>query len=137
CVATGRGVRAGPAGVRHPATEARMIPVFDTLHWLRPDWLRALAALPLLAGGWGQRRRRAKVWREAVDPRLLGHLLDRGDKTRDRLALAIGAMGYALAVLALAGPSWRQSEQPSWQGQAPLVVALDLSSASLAGDLPP
>jgi Ca-activated chloride channel family protein len=114
-----------------------MIPPFDTLHWLRPDWLWAMAVLPLLAGWWWQRRRRANVWHEAVDPHLLAHLLDRGDKVRGRLALAIGMLGYVLAVLALAGPSWRQSEQPSWQGQAPLVIALDLSSASLAGDLPP
>src|SRR5690606_15571528 len=42
-----------------------------------------------------------------------------------------------IAVLALAGPSWRQGEQPLLQGEAPLVVALDLSSAILASDLPP
>jgi Ca-activated chloride channel family protein len=63
-----------------------MIPAFDALHWLRPDWLWAMAALPLLAGWWWQRRRRANVWREVVDPHLLAHLLDRGDKTRGRLA---------------------------------------------------
>ena len=33
--------------------------------------------------------------------------------------------------------SWRQREQPLWQTRAPLVVALDLSSAILANDLPP
>ncbi len=114
-----------------------MISTFDALHWLRPDWLWAIAALPLLAGWWWQRRRRASIWRDAVDPHLLAHLLDRRDQVRGGLALAIGVAGYALAVLALAGPSWRQSEQPSWQAQAALVIALDLSSASLAGDLPP
>ena len=39
-------------------------------------------------------------------------------------------LGYVLAVLALAGPSWRQVEQPLWQSRTPLVIALDLSSAS-------
>ena len=43
----------------------------------------------------------------------------------------------ALAVLALAGPTWRKVDQPLLQGQAPLVIALDLSSAVLANDLPP
>ena len=42
-----------------------------------------------------------------------------------------------IAVLALAGPSWRQSAQPLWQSRTPLVIALDLSTASLAADLPP
>lgn len=114
-----------------------MSPVMDGLHWLRPDWLWALLALPLLAWWWQRRRRRANVWCEAVDAHLLAHLLDQRVRASGRLALVIAALGYALAVLALAGPSWRQGEQPLWQGEAPLVVALDLSSASLAGDLPP
>ena len=40
-------------------------------------------------------------------------------------------------ICALAGPSWHRSAQPSWQSRAPLVIALDLSSATLANDLPP
>ena len=114
-----------------------MTPGFDTLHFLRPLWLWALLALPLLAGWWLRRRRRASIWREAVDPHLLPRLLDRRAETRGHAALAVGAIGYLLAVLALAGPSWRQTEQPLWQSRTPLVVALDLSSASLADDLPP
>jgi Ca-activated chloride channel family protein len=42
-----------------------------------------------------------------------------------------------LAIIALAGPSWRQAQQPLWQTQTPLVIALDLSGAALASDLPP
>src|SRR5690606_7587138 len=42
-----------------------------------------------------------------------------------------------LAVLALAGPSWRQIEQPLWETRTPLVIVLDLSSRSSATDLPP
>lgn len=110
---------------------------FDTLHLLRPAWLWALLALPLLAAWWLRRRRRASIWRDAVDPHLLPRLLDREAESRGHVALALGALGYLLAVLALAGPSWRQTEQPLWQSRTPLVVAIDLSSASLADDLPP
>src|SRR3546814_20420973 len=46
-------------------------------------------------------------------------------------------LGFAIAVLAMAGPSWRTGEQPLLQGEAPLVVVLDLSGAMLANDLPP
>src|SRR5690606_3438339 len=49
----------------------------------------------------------------------------------------LALLGLALAFVALAGPSWRKIERPLWQTRAPLVVALDLSSATLAGDLPP
>lgn len=105
--------------------------------FLRPHWLWALATLPLLALWWRARRRRGSVWLGAVDPHLLPHLLDAGEARRAWLAPAALLLGAALAILALAGPSWRQVEQPLWQSRMPLVIALDLSSATLADDLPP
>ena len=116
---------------------AAALDAIDAIHFLRPGWLWALAAIPLLAWLWRERRRRSSVWREAVDPHLLPHLLDASSQSRGRLAMGLGLLGYVLAVLALAGPSWRQIEQPLWQSRTPLVIALDLSSATLAGDLPP
>jgi Ca-activated chloride channel family protein len=107
------------------------------LQLLRPHWLWALLALPLLLWLWRRRRNRSSVWRSAVDPHLLPHLLDGRDGRRSRFAAATAVFAYVLAVFALSGPSWRQSEQPLWQGGTPLVVALDLSSRTLAGDLPP
>lgn len=106
------------------------------LHFLRPHWLWALLALPLLWGLWQVRQRRGNVWRGVVDAHLLPHLLEANGKAV-RGAVWLGALGYVLAVFALAGPSWRQTEQPLWQAQTPLVVALDLSSSSTASDLPP
>lgn len=116
---------------------ADIIAAVDALHLLRPHWLWALLALPLLGWMWRVRRRRSSAWRDAVDPHLLPHLLDNHGETRGRIAVGFGMLGYVLAVFALAGPSWRQIEQPLWQTRTPLVIALDLSSATLAGDLPP
>lgn len=111
------------------------------LHFLRPHWLWALLALPALWWLWRLRQRRDNVWRESVDPHLLPHLLQRGDGTARGLfgtgAPWLGLLGYVLGVLALAGPSWRQGEQPLWQSQTPLVVALDMSPRIGAADLPP
>lgn len=106
------------------------------LHFLRPHWLWALLVLPVLWGWWQVRQRRSNVWRGLVDAHLLPHLLEAGGKTT-RGAVWLGALGYVITVLALAGPSWRQTEQPLWQAQTPLVIALDLSSSSTASDLPP
>lgn len=108
----------------------------QSLHLLRPEWLWALLALPALWAAWRLRQRRGEAWRGVVDEHLLPHLLEPGGR-RVRRALWMGALGYMIAVLALAGPSWRQVEQPLWQSQAPLVIALDLSTAALASDLPP
>lgn len=109
----------------------------STLHFVRPHWLWALLALPLLAWWWRARRQRASVWRGVVDPHLLPHLLEAGSDRRTRGALVVGLLACTLALLALAGPAWRKVEQPLWQTRAPLVIALDLSSAALANDLPP
>ena len=109
----------------------------SALHFLRAWWLSALLALPLLVWWWRVRRRKRSVWRELVDPHLLPHLLQTGSDRRGRWGLSLAILGYALLVLALAGPSWRQSAQPLWQSRTPLVIALDLSGAALAADLPP
>jgi Ca-activated chloride channel family protein len=107
------------------------------LHFLRPLWLFGLPALPLLVLWWRTQERRRSAWRDAVDPHLLPHLLAGGSGVRGNGALWLGALAYALALVALAGPSWRMAAQPLQQGEAPLVVALDLSTATLANDLPP
>lgn len=107
------------------------------VHWLRPMWLWALMALPL--GWWlaSRRERRGEVWRGVVDAHLLRHLLVAEASPAHRRGRWLAGVAYVLAILALAGPSWRQVEQPLWQSHAPLVVALDLSTAIDRRDLPP
>lgn len=121
----------------NPDAIAAMLSGLAAPHFLRPQWLLALLALPLLAVGWRRRRMRRSAWRDAVDPHLLPHLLEGTSGTQGRLALWTGLAAFALAVCALAGPSWQRIQQPLWQSRAPLVVALDLSDAMLAADLPP
>jgi len=82
------------------------------------------------------RQRRSDAWRQAVDAHLLSHLLAGEGKRRTRLPWAL-LLGWTLAALAMAGPSWRQQAQPIHQASAPLVVVLDLSSRITATDLPP
>lgn len=113
-----------------------MTAFWNSLHFIRPDWLWALLLLPAaLLGAWYRRRRRGD-WRSAVDAHLLPHLLVGGGRRGIGGWLALLA-GLLLAVLALAGPSWRQVEQPLWESKTPLVVVLDLSSRTGAADLPP
>ena len=112
--------------------------LLSAVHFLRPWWLLALLVLPLLAWWWRSQAQRRNPWREVVDAHLLPHLLE--GEAADRMRawprwLALGAA--ALAIIALAGPGIGKDEQPLWQAQEPLVIALDLSSATLARDLPP
>lgn len=104
--------------------------------FLRPGWLAALLALPLLAWLWRRAARAAGDWRRAIDPHLLPHLLDRGAR-RPTAGAWLAATAFVLAVIALAGPSWRSRAVPLWQTRVPTVIAADLSSAALAPDIAP
>ncbi|WP_127166025.1 VWA domain-containing protein [Xanthomonas euvesicatoria] len=108
----------------------------QSLHLLRPTLLWALLAIVPAAALWHWRRRDADVWRQSVDAHLLPKLLVSGGR-RGWLGFVLAALTYALAVIAMSGPSWRQTERPVFQSSMPLVVVLDLSSSANATDLPP
>ncbi len=113
--------------------------------FLRPSWLLGLLSLPALVLWWRRARNDQGVWREAIDPHLLRHLLQSEDSLRGgriqralrMIGRAAALAGCALVFVALAGPSWRTQPQPLWQDRTPLVIALDLSERMLAADLPP
>ena len=109
----------------------------DDIQFLRPAWLAGLLALPL-AVAWCRRwQRRGEGWRRHVDAHLLPHLLDTDSTRNGRAGLAAVLAAIALAVVALAGPSWRSAPLPVQRGGTPLVVALQLAGSTRAADLPP
>lgn len=108
----------------------------QALHLLRPTLLLALLAIVPAAALWHWRRRDTDVWRQSVDAHLLSTLLVAGGR-RGWLGFVLAALTYTLAVVAMSGPSWRQTERPVYQTSMPLVVVLDLSSSANATDLPP
>lgn len=112
--------------------------LLEGLHFARPLWLWGLLALPVLVGCWWARRRNASVWRSAIDAHLLPHLIEHRVDRGGWLGLLGWLLAALCAVIALAGPGWRQVPAPL-QGvtSTPLVVALELSTATNAGDLPP
>jgi len=105
-------------------------------HFLRPAWLWLLLALPLLAWlasrGQGARAQLEKL----VDPELLPHLLY-GRAQRHSVPPVLLALGWVLAVLAFAGPSWSRVPQPLYADRAAQVVAISLSQHMLARDVAP
>ena len=107
------------------------------LEWLRPAWLWALLALPLLPFALRRLAARGSAWTRSVDAHLLPHLLDAGATRGSRTPAALLVLGAALALLALAGPSLRQQRAALWQVRSPLVVAVDMSAAMRATDLKP
>jgi Ca-activated chloride channel family protein len=107
------------------------------LHFLRPGWLLALLPLPLLLWRWSRRARGDHALDACVDAALRAHVTDAGPGRSLLAPAAWMASLWVLCTLALAGPAWRQQEVALYRVQAPLVVALDLSTHMAADDLKP
>jgi Ca-activated chloride channel family protein len=108
-----------------------------SFHFLRPQWLWALIPVALIVLLlWRQQSATAR-WRSLIAPHLLEHLVVRPKGgSRLRPAHLLGLV-LILAVLALAGPSWRREPPPFTQDTAPLVIAMDLSRSMGVEDIQP
>lgn len=107
-------------------------------HFLRPWWWLLLPVLLLIL--WYLRRIRLQSgrWQSVCDAALLPHLLisESGTSQRRGVLLLVGLAGL-LAITALAGPAWKQLEQPVFRDQSALVLLLDLSRSMDATDVRP
>lgn len=107
------------------------------LHFLRPEWLFAL--IPAFIGGiWlFYRQKQTGNWDQIISPQLLPFLLD-SVPVKQRRALPVLAMiGWVLASLAMAGPTWERTPLPVHKQENALIVIFDLSPSMLAQDLKP
>ena len=106
-------------------------------HFLRPEWLWGLLPLSGLFLLLAKRGATAQVWESCCDAHLLPHLLVGTEGDRRRLPLVLLAIGWALAILALAGPVWSQLPQPVFRAESALVMVLDLSRSMDVQDVAP
>ncbi len=107
-------------------------------YWLLliPIWLLFLLLLFILQ----QRRKHqlAQHWDQFIDPQLQPYVLSNKEnhsiagRGRWLWSVAIG-----LAIVALAGPSLHKKQQPAYQLEQGLVIALDLSTSMLSEDNKP
>lgn len=115
-----------------------MSPFPHDFHFLRPWWLLALTALPLLWRVLTRNGTDAGAWRGAVDAHLLRFLLDTQNAARgSRTPRLLAAFAWIVACLALAGPAWERLPQPLFENRAARVFALELSQSMSAQDLKP
>ena len=109
----------------------------ESFHLLRPLWL---LALPPTAWLWW------RLWRGDYRDGCLAAFCDRHLLPRlwleqpgrpSRLPLLLLGLGWLLALVALAGPSWQRLPEVSFKTHPARVIILDLSPAMNAADLPP
>ena len=110
--------------------------MFDDFHFLRPLWLLAAAPLAFLLWRMSRGDGSSDIWDEVCDLHLLPYLLV-GSTLQRRWWLRIVGLAWLLCVIALAGPTWSQLEQPIYKGRTARVIVLDLSLSMDADDLKP
>ncbi len=106
-------------------------------HFLRPLWLLAILPCALLLWAlWHYYRPRGN-WQQVIDSDLLPSLTSDSISQSSRAPLVLAAIAWFTTIVALAGPSWQQLPQPSYQKQDALIILLDLSPSMYATDIQP
>ena len=97
--------------------------VLSNFHFIRPEWL---LLLPVVIGVWWLWRRSSdplRGWREQMDPELLDALSVGRESVTHGPALGL-LVGWLLAVVAVAGPTWRPEPSPFADDATPLMILL-------------
>jgi len=105
-------------------------------HFLRPALL--LLIIPAALACWALARTvfASGGLQKLIDPDLLPHLLMRGGEKRPWLFTLIFTL-LTVAIIALAGPTWRKLPTPVYSNQDAVVILFDLSPSMMATDLAP
>lgn len=112
------------------------LPTIAGISWLRADWLWGLVPLLLACLWWWRKRATASVWDSLVDPELQPYVIEGSVQARSRLPLLL-FLGWALTLLMLAGPVWKQQEVPVFKAEQAEVLLFDLSRSMRADDIAP
>lgn len=106
-------------------------------HFLRPLWL--LAIFPLMFIVWFMLRKNliSRSWKAVCDSRLLPYLLVNANANKVTWPLYLLAITALIAIIAIAGPAWRELPQPVYRTQSSLIIVLDMSQSMDATDVKP
>lgn len=110
---------------------------WSALHFLRPQWLWLMLALPVFYLSLAVRDNVRARWRRYIEPDLLDHLIvSRRHRWRFRPVHLLSLL-IVIGSISVAGPTWQRDQPPFTEDKAPLVIALDLSETMNAIDLNP
>lgn len=114
-----------------------MFDAWSSFHFLRPGWLWTAVPAVVLAVLHLRWARTSDRWKRSIAPHLVDHLVTGGKGRRwGTPGVWLAPLAVVLAV-AMAGPSWRLSDDPAGPDDTTLVVVVDLSSSMSGADVGP
>ena len=113
------------------------INTIENFHFLRPLWLLSLPLVGVLYWKLRNIYNSAAVWKKAIAPHLLTHLMMDGGDSKSFRPYQLMAVALVFATFITAGPSWKKEITPFTQDRAPLIIALELTRSMMAVDQPP
>ena len=106
-------------------------------HFLRPHWLWAIVPLVVLGGLLAYLNKQQSGWQSVLAGHLYKHIISDASAKKRRQPLWLLTLGWIIATLALAGPTWQRLPQPVFQLHTGKVVLLDMSMSMRATDIKP
>ena len=106
-------------------------------HFARPLWLLCFIPLIALAVRLWNLQMQSGQWRNIISPHLLKYLIEGEESRPSHVPLYLLCFAWTLAIIALAGPVWRQVPQAVTQSLEARLIILDLSPSMLAADVTP
>lgn len=111
--------------------------LIEHFHFLRP-WFLILLAIPFLAYRYFfSGMKNVSAWETVCDKKLLDFLLIRGSSKQRSFVGYLFIIGLCGAILALAGPTWRKKNVPTFAPVNPVMLLLNLSSDMDNDDITP
>ena len=92
-------------------------------HFVRPGWLLMLPVAAFVWWLWQRSVEPLRGWRGQIDPDLLKAMTEGEAQHRDYCAYGV-LVGWLIAIVAVAGPTWRQEPSPFAADATPLIVLL-------------
>ena len=109
----------------------------ENFHFLRPWGL--LLGVPAIALWWFARQGAdtTRRWRQVIDPELLKALVVGGTSGPRFGPHDLLLLGWLVAAVAIAGPSWQREPSPFAETSAPVMIVLKVTPSMVTPDLAP
>ncbi|MDO6567086.1 VWA domain-containing protein [Alteromonas sp. 1_MG-2023] len=106
-------------------------------HFLRPEWFFVLIPVLILYVALKRNTSKKSGWQSVIPSHLYQHMVVGKFTKGQKPPFWLLALGWLLAVVALAGPTWERLPQPVYQIKMGHVIVMDMSLSMRATDITP